>query len=172
MANTMNNFVEGIGVTNFIDLPVNPIYFTEISIPEIVCIPEEKPDMEQLISVMVDTEIASTRLIKTPVGTSNEGQILTGYKLIVEILLRQKIKYVADEPTQSVHAAHFDKLMSSIFIVVPVSIVIDGVTYNIEDLFEQGRLIVTPYIEDIFAEQKDKRCVFKNITILVDVKPI
>lgn len=170
MANVTNNFVEGIGITKFEDLPISPQYFTEIAIPEAVCIPEQKPDIEQLISCMVEIKVESTRLINTPENvTSNEGQHLTGRKLSIELLIRQKIKYVADEPTQSVHAAHFDKKMASVFVIVPKEVTIGGKSYKIEDLFEQGRITVTPYIEDIYAEQRDKRCIFKNITLLLDV---
>lgn len=172
MATVIRGLVQGIGITPYKDLPENPVYFTEIAIPETVVIPDAKPDMENLVSVAVDAEILSTRLVETAVGTSNEGQILTGYKLIVEVKLRQKIKYIADEPTQSVHAAHFEKVVSSIFVVVPTDVTIDGVTYTIQELFEQGRLVVTPYIEDIYGVQRDKRTIFKNIVILLDVKVV
>lgn len=167
MANIVRNFVEGIGIAD--DFPVHPHFFTQIAIPEVVVIPEQKPNIEQLISVMVDIDIESTRIINTPVGTSNEGQHLTGKKLSIEILIKQKIKYVADEPTQSVHAAHFDKKMASIFIIVPTTFDINGVTYTLEELWEAGRITVTPYIEDIYGELKDKRTIFKNITLLLDV---
>ena len=164
--------VQGIGVTEYENLPVHPLYFTQIAIPETVCIPKAKPDIEELISVAVDTHIISVRLVKTAVGKSVEGQVLTGYKLVVEIKLRQKVKYIADEPTQSVHAAHFEKVLSSIFIVVPASVTIDGETHSIETLFKQNRLVVTPYVEDIYAVARDKRCIFKNITMLLNVKVI
>lgn len=172
MKKSLCGFVQGIGVTPFSELPVNPLYFTEIAIPETVCIPCAKPDMEELVSVALDAQVISTRLVRTAIGTSNEGQILTGYKLIIELKLRQKVKYIADEPTQSVHAAHFEKTVSSVFVVVPPSIIVGGVTYPIEDLFHQNRLVVTPYIEDIYAKPLNKRCVFKNITVLVDVTAV
>lgn len=67
----------------------------------------------------------------------------------------QKIEYVADEPTQSVHAAHFD-IPFSTFIVLPATFVIGS------------RVQVDAYIEDVFAQQTSKRCIFKNITLLLD----
>lgn len=167
MANVVRNFVEGIGIADA--FPEHPLYFTQIAIPEVVCIPEQKPNIEQLISVMVDIEVESTRIINTPIGTSNEGQILTGKKLSIEIMIKQKIKYVADEPSQSVHAAHFNKKMASIFVIVPPTFVLNGITYTLEDLLEAGRITVTPYIEDIYGELRDKRTIFKNITLLLDV---
>jgi hypothetical protein len=172
MARFACELVQGNGVTPFEDLPVNPLYFTEIAVPEKVCIPAVKPDIEELVSVTVDAKVISVRLIKTAIGTSNEGQELSGYKIIVELKLRQKVKYIADEPTQSVHAAHFEKVLSSVFVVVPPTITIGGVPFPIELLFAENRLIVTPYIEDIYAARLNKRCIFKNITLLVDVTAI
>jgi hypothetical protein len=169
MANVLRGMVDGIGITDFEDLPEHPSWFTEISIPEVVTIPCQKPDIEQLISVMVDAKVISTRVVNTPESISREGQVLTGRKLIFEIKLKQKITYVADEPTQSVHAAHFEKVISSVFVIVPKTITISGKDVTIETLLKQNKIVVTPYIEDIFGELKDKRTIFKNITLLVDV---
>lgn len=181
MANVVRERVEGIGIYEHIENITLGQYFTEIAIPEIVKIPDVKPDIEELLSVMVDAKVISLRIIDTPTGTSAEGQKLDGKKLSVELELQQKVKYIADEPTQSVHAAHFTKLVSSIFIVVPKEIkftvtnptpppaTID-VTVDVETLLRQGRIIVTPYIEDIYGEQLDNRTVFKNITVLLVAK--
>lgn len=147
------------------ELPVNPVYFKQMAIHEVVTIPEQKPDMEQLVSVSVEAEILAPKIIETPCIKSYEGQLLSGRKLILEVKLKQKITYVADEPTQSVHAAHFEKTARSVFVVVPKEH--DGVP--IERLLRQNKLIITPYIEDIYAEQVGKREIFKNITILIDV---
>ena len=166
MANVVRERVEGIGISNNLENLTLGNYFTEIAIPEIVELPEAKPDMEQLISVMVDCKVISVRVIDTPNGLSAEGQRLHGKKLSLEIELQQKVKYVADEPTQSVHAAHFTKLVSSIFIVVNPTICADSV----EKLIAQGRYVVTPYIEDIYGEQLNKRKIFKNITLLIEAK--
>ena len=51
-------------------------------------------------------------------GASREGQILTGWKLIIEGVLDHKIEYVADLPEQSVHSAHF-RVPFSTFIILP-----------------------------------------------------
>lgn len=147
------------------ELPINPKYFAQISIPETLIIPAQKPDIEQLVSVAVDTEIESIRIIDTPTCIKSfEGQFLSGKKLIIELKLIEKIVYVAEEPTQSVHAAHFENTFKSIFIIMPKTVNGDA----IEDILQQGRLIVTPYIEDIHAEMIDARTIFKNITMLLD----
>lgn len=161
--NTMMPPIKYNGVSQ--ELPEGPKYFAQVSIPETLVIPEQKPDIEQVVSVTMDTVVESLRIVDTPCIKSFEGQSLSGKKLIVELRLIEKVVYVADEPAQSVHAAHFQNTFKSIFVVVPQSINTD----TIEDLFQQGRLIVTPYIEDIYAEQIDARTIFKNITMLLDV---
>lgn len=164
MASVARNLVEGIGVAT--SFPSDPKYFTQVSIPETLCIPNPKPDMEQLLSVAVDPVVEAVKLIDTPVALSNEGQNLSGCKLIIELKLREKVKYVADEPTQTVHAAHYENVLKSIFVVVPCEVN----DIPVRNLLERNRVIVTPYIEDIYAEMVDKRTIFKNIIVFVDVK--
>lgn len=163
MASVVRNMVEGIGIAD--SFPEDPKYFTQLAIPETITIPEPKPDMEQLLSVAVDASIESVKLIETPIALSNEGQNLSGCKLIIELRLREKVKYVADEPTQTVHAAHFD-VLKSIFVIVPCEV--NGIP--IRRLLERKRIIITPYVEDIYADMVDKRTIFKNITVFVDAK--
>lgn len=153
MNSMVKNLIEYSGLAD--TLPENPTAFKQFSVQETLCLPDAKPDIEQIVKVVAQVVITSTKVIRTPVGESLEGQILTGYKLIVEGEIRQKIEYVADEPTQSVHAAHFNMPFST-FIVLPGT-------------FSIGTpIIVTGYIEDIFAEMIDKRCIFKNVTLLLD----
>ncbi|GFP74496.1 DUF3794 domain-containing protein [Clostridium fungisolvens] len=152
MASFVSNLIEYSGIADV--LPIAPHAFKQFNVQKNVCLPIAKPDIEQLTKIMAEVVIISTRVIKTPVATSLEGQILTGFKLIVEGEVRQKVEYVADEPTQTVHAAHFN-IPFSTFIVLPATYVQDT------------PLVVTGYIEDIYAKQIDERCIFKNITILL-----
>jgi hypothetical protein len=101
--------------------------------------------------------IVNTHLIKTPVATSHEGQKLTGWKLAVEGVLVQTVVYIADEPTQSIHAAEFNVPFST-YLVLPVG------------YMPSQPILVTGHIEDIYFKQLDGRCVFKNITLLIEGK--
>jgi len=148
-----------------INLPENPIYFKQMNVVEIVKIPEQKPDIEQVVSVTVNAKVLSVRAIDTVCSKSYEGQLLSGKKLVLELQLEEKITYVADYETQPVHAVHYEEVLRSVFVIVPKEI--DGVP--IERLIKSNKLKVIPYIEDIYAEQKDKRTIFKNITLLIDV---
>jgi len=155
MASYVRGLIEYSGVAD--TLPTTPIAFKQISVQENFEIPCAKPDIEQIIRVVAEVKITSTKIIQTPVATSLEGQVLSGWKLIVEGEVCQKIEYVADEPTQSVHAAHVCIPFSS-FIVLPGGW-IPGTP-----------VIVKGYIEDIFAKQVGKRKIFKNITILLNAE--
>lgn len=137
--------------------PINPTMFKQLSVQENLEIPSAKPDIEQIVSVNVGIKIKNTYVINTPVGFSREGQNLTGHKLVVEGLLIQKVEYVADEPTQSVHAAHFEVPFST-YIVLPLGFV------------PGTKLDVTGYIEDIYVQLLCKRTIFKNVTILLDAR--
>lgn len=153
MASIVKNLIEISGLAD--SLPQSPKAFKQFTVQETLVLPEAKPDIEQIVKVIAQVVITSTKVIKTPVGKSLEGQILSGYKLIVEGEVKQKIEYVADECKQSVHAAHFDVPFST-FIVLPS-------TYQI------GTPVpVTAYIEDLFVELIDKRTIFKNIILLLN----
>lgn len=147
-------------------LKTNPV-FKEINVDEILEIPEQKPDIEQIVRVLVKVNILCTKVIETPVSIdpttkkrvetmSIDGTILTGFKVAVLGQLDQKIEYVADKPTQSVHSAH-NSVPFCTHIVLPQN-------------FEQDQSIsVTPYIEDIYVHQNEGRKIFKNVTLLLDV---
>lgn len=153
MASVIKGLIEYSGIADV--FPNNPKAFKQLTVQENLTIPSVKPDVEQLLRVIANVEITDTRVIKTPVSTSQEGQILTGYKLLIEGELVQKIEYVADEETQSVHAAHF-KVPFSTFIVLPF------------DYKEGSQITVVPYIEDIYVQQLDKRNLFKNVVLFLN----
>lgn len=146
-------------------LPEKTTYFKEEIICEILSIPAVKPDMERLLDVMVWPEVTNINLVETPKGRSYEGQYLSGNKLVVEINLKEKVTYVANEPTQSAHAAHYETL-KSLFIVLPEEI--NG--EKICELFRADRILVTPYVEDVCARMLDTRTIHKCVMLFVDVK--
>lgn len=149
--------------------------WTEISLPEVLCIPEAKPNIEQIMTVKAKVDIISQRVVRTPFFTessegpdgttvttlieNNEGTILTGRKLIIEGILRQTIIYTAAKSVQSVHAAHFD-IPFSAFIVVE------------EDTPLNTKYKIIPCIEDIFVCAMNERQIFKNVTLFIKAVPI
>lgn len=148
-------------------LPACANYFKEAVIQEIINIPSEKPDIERIQKIMVWPEIEDMKLITTEKGVSNEGQILTGLKLLVKLRLKQKILYVADRCTQSLHAAHFDNI-TNLFIIVPEYIGSDATC----TLFAKGQLRVTPYIETVQFRMINERCVHKCVSVFLNMEVI
>lgn len=136
-----------LGITNF----------KQMSVEEYLYIPEEKPDVEQINGVTGIIEIVKCSVIETGKITSQEGQKLRGYKLIVHGVLRQIVEYTACEPEQSVHSAHYD-IPFSTFIVLPEGYSI-GSKIEIEGL-----------VEDIYYNEVNCRLFFTNATILVNAK--
>lgn len=145
-------------------IPKDIKYFKEEAICEVLTIPCQKPDMERILDIMVWPEIENIRLVDTEEGYSIEGQRLSGTKLVVEVRLKEKVTYVADEITQSVHAAHYETL-KSIFVVVP-AIIDDKPICN---LVKTGRLSVEPYVEDAMWEMIDCRRIHKCVMLFLNV---
>jgi len=139
-------------------------YFKQYSFEEIITIPQQKLNIEDIVSVIAEPEIVSTRVINTPKGKSYEGQNLTGKKISFEIKLKQKITYISDKSTQSVHAVH-NETYHSTFIVVPN--LIEGCSPEV--LLKNKILNPKVIIEDIQGQRIDERHIFKNITIFIEV---
>lgn len=146
-------------------LPKEAMYFKEEMVCEILSIPPLKPDMERLLDVMVWPEVANTNLIETPQGRSFEGQYLSGLKLVVEVNLKEKLTYVANEPTQKAHAAHYETL-KSVFVVLPEEV--NG--KKTCELYRANRITVTAYVEEVCARMLDTRTAHKCVMLFVDVK--
>lgn len=145
------------------DMPSNPKYFKEEAICEVLTIPCQKPDMERILDIVVWAEIENLRLVETEVGISVEGQKLSGYKLVVEVRLKEKVTYVADEPTQTVHAAHYETL-KSMFIIMPDKIG-DKPLCN---LVKSDRITVIPHVEDVSFRMIDCRTIHKCVMIFLN----
>lgn len=154
MANVVRDLVEISGIAD--TFPVCPKAFTEVSIMENITIPVPKPDIEQILRVIAEINVISKRVVETPIGKSSSGIVSTGVKLIIELELKEKIVYVADEPSQPVHAAEFGKVFSS-YIILPKLAV--PITPSLPDL-----ITAEAFIEDIFIKIIDKRNIFKNVT--------
>lgn len=158
MSNIVRDLIEISGIAD--TFPLCPKAFTEMSVMENNTMPVEKPDIEQILRVVAEIKVISKRVVETPVGKSSSGLIATGAKLIVELLLREKIVYVADEASQPVHAAEFEKIFSS-YIILPK--ITQPITPSLPEL-----ITTESFIEDIFIKQIDKRNIFKNITVFLN----
>ena len=159
--------INGLCDPTSLDLTTNP-YWTQISIPETLIIPEQKPDIEQINSVNVSAEIIRQKVIVTPTSAVRnvEGKLVSGRKLIVEGNICQNVSYTALVPDQSVHTAHFVVPFSA-YIVIPVTITVGGVTVDTLEVNFQ----VNTCIEDVFIKSFCARQIFKNVTLLLQAVP-
>lgn len=151
------------GITSGADLLALPTgsMWTQLIVSETLVVPSQKPDIEQINILVSHVDIISQRVIITPPNPPStinnwEDTNLTGRKLIIEGVLRQKISYTAEvaDGSQPLHSAHFD-IPFSAFIVV------EGNTPT-NTIFR-----VEPFIEDIFICAIDNRHVFKNTIIFI-----
>ncbi len=65
-----------------------------------VCIPPNKPDMEEPNDIHLNICIDKMRIIETVLGP----------KLVIEGIIRIKLIYTAENRVQSIHSAHFEKV--------------------------------------------------------------
>lgn len=146
----------GTSDSNLLQIPISLTNFKQISIDENLVLPEESPDILNIISISVDPIITDSRLIEVPLATSIEGQRLTGFKLILNGELIQTIVYTSDTPEQATETIEISVPFST-FIMLP------------EDYQGVGNEDIEMIVEDIFYTLIDERTIFKNVTLLVVV---
>ncbi len=138
----------------------NKAAWTQITIPEILPLPECYPNIEDIERVYVKVLIDSTRVIKTAIsdGANVEGGILTGRKLMIDGSICQTVVYTADTCEQSLHSINFKFPFCT-------SIVLDPKTDVEEDEF-----CVETCIENVFAKALNARTIFKSVTLFLLAK--
>jgi len=159
---TCNQAIEVIGLCDPASITFDNTNrnWTEISVPEVLTIPCQKPNIESIEKVFVKVKIISKRVVPTPSADvpNEEGTLLSGWKLVVEGIIKQKIVYTADVPQQSIHSACFDVPFSA-FIILPENT-------ELEDSF-----CVDVCVEDVFVKAFNSRDIFKNVTLFLRAYP-
>lgn len=152
MSKVIRDLIEynGITVSSYKNMP----NFKQMNTDYIFYIPDEKPDIEQIIRVWINADIIDSQLVKTPVGTSLEGQTVTGYKLLVSGDISLKVQYVACNAVQSVHTAH-TKFPFCGYVVLP------------PDTNPNLMIKACIAIEDICSEKMSCRSIYNNITMMI-----
>ncbi|MEG1255383.1 DUF3794 domain-containing protein [Clostridium sp.] len=134
--------------------------WTEISVPELLTIPSCKPDVMQILTITSNVKVICQKIIITPeVAENYEGLQLTGLKLLIHAVLRQRITYVSNTDCRSVHSAHFDVPVSA-YIVLP------------EGASTLSKYRIRTCIEDLYACALNERQIFKNTTLFIKAEPI
>ncbi|WBW96631.1 SPOCS domain-containing protein [Oceanirhabdus sp. W0125-5] len=133
--------------------------FKEIAIDTKLVIPPHKPDMECIIDGTVDVIIDKAEVIDTNLVYPESPDPQDPWplkKVIAAGVAKIIVKYSALEPTQRVHAAHFDVHFCTL-IEWP-----DGPA--------QGTPItIKPVVEKIDFIRENERLIFKAILVRLDV---
>lgn len=142
-------------------------YFKDEIVGGILSVPTQNLSMGKLLDVMMWVDVVETKLIETPKGRSYEGQYLTGYKLRVQLKLKEKMSYLEQEITQSAYAIHYETL-KSLFITMPQEI--EG--KSVQELYRANRITVVPSVEGICSRMLDERTVYRCAMLSVQAKVV
>lgn len=153
----LRDFINIIGVNDVSEFPaLTPLNrYRQFTVEENLKIPAEKPDIEQITSVLVEAKVTNFRTIATP----------TGLKVIIDGILNQKVVYTANEPTQSVHSAHFTKGFCT-YIEIPLVIaagsnvmtILQSLGLTLDNVVDGAPQVI---VEDLSVKLVDSRNVKK-----------
>lgn len=136
---------------------IKPTSFKQIGIDNFITVPYQNPDIEEVNEVNAYVDINKYNIIKTSVAKSTEGQILSGYKLVVHGTINQVVEYSICNSIQSVHSTH-NTIPFSSYIVLP------------QDFKFGSKVEVDANIENIYFNKIDERTLFTNITLFLQAK--
>lgn len=153
MNNYDNKLVEISGIADC--FPDNSKTFKVLSVGDAFIIPSSKPDILNIMGSNSSIKITGTKIIPVPKSQGADGKVLTGLVLLTEGEVSVEVKYLSDAPGQPVQSACFSKLFSG-------WIMLD------EDYDFDSEYRVTPFIEDVYITQLDKRNLYINVMFLIN----
>ena len=145
--------------------PENPLYFKELEFAEYLEVGCHEPDIDVVNSIKIWPEVEDIQVVKTEVGISNEGQKLTGTKLVVIVKISEKITYSGKNKNEPVHII-YNETYKSFFIVVPESLK----KLDIKALIRANRIFVAPYVQTVYARKFNCRQIYKAASIFVEAR--
>ena len=162
MEYTLINGIKCSGIAS--SLPSNIKYFSDSIINSRIIIKSKKPSIDTILSIVANSRVGNIEIIDTPVKVCRDGKVLSGKKIIVELIINTQIKYRAINfgPNICIEECNIIKTVS---IVVPE--IIDG--QKINELIRRKRYGVTSYIEDILGERINERELGVTISILTNI---
>ena len=155
--------VEFTGVSK--QFPKNLKYFNQNFIEDTLFIESNKPDVRELVSVSVNILGKILKITDTPIRTSSEGKKLLGKKLLVQMELNYKIKYLSNNTSQKFVYILSKKVIKSSYVILSNDI--NG--KSVEDIHRRGGIVLNPYVEDVYASVKNNRSILANVCFLVSV---
>ena len=148
----VRGLVEYHGISE--NIPTNLRSFKTIALDSITEIKEGAPDIEDILKVRVNGEIENSRVIKTAIGVSIDGQELTGWKLVIYGEIKVKVDYSSSSQGPAIYVSNFLLNFSS-FITLSNKTSINS------------RIYPNVFIEDIHVKKLDAKKLFTTATIII-----
>ncbi|WP_297519993.1 hypothetical protein [uncultured Clostridium sp.] len=145
--------------------PENPIYFKELEFAEFLELENTDPDIDSVNSIKIWPEVEDIQVIKTEIGISNEGQKLTGTKLIIIVKINEKITYSGVSTDEPVHII-YNEVYKSLFIIVPENLK----KLDIKALIRANRVFIAPYVQTVYARKFSCRKIYKATSIFIEAR--
>ena len=145
--------------------PENPEFFKEEEVSGFLNIGDLDPDIEAINSIKLWPEVQDVKIVETEVGISNEGQVLTGVKLVVVVKINEKITYSARNKEIPIHILYNEFYKNFCIVVKPRLKDLD-----VSALMRAGRIHITPYIEGAYARKFNDRRIYKSTVIFVEAR--
>ena len=149
----------------------NDKVWNEISFSRNLILPSNLPNAKNVTAISSSIKLTSQKIIQTPESQPNAknfyGESLSGKKLIIEAVLKQRITYVADNQENTTHSLIIN-LPFSCYIIVPKANELNqkfNVNSYIEDLHScciNERTLFTGAILFFMATQENCTSISKN----------
>lgn len=143
------------GISDYI--PENIDSFTQMSVNKILTIEDNSRSIDDILKISVAPNITNSKIVKTAIGKSLEGQHLTGYKLLSEGEFFIQINYSCDDEYGGIYI-YKDKIYFN-----------NATTLN-EDMNQNSRAICNVYIEDIYGDKLSDKEIHLNINFIFTVE--
>lgn len=151
MGKIMRNGIMYNGIDEYI--PEHIDSFTQKNVDKILKIEEDMPNIDELLKVSVEPNVVDNKIVKTAIGTSLEGQNLTGYKSISEGEFNIRIDCCAEDLSSSIYTFR-DKIYFNNSTTLSINCNLNSKIYE------------NIYIEDIYCQKINSREILINISFI------
>lgn len=141
-----------------------PYFSTEKSIVEFLPLPPHKPQIIQIMDTHIVPTILDYSFSEVEEGLSYEGQSLYGIILVVHLEYAQKMTYMSNDASETIHSAHYSSLRS-ISIHLPKYVK----NINIATLLKSGSLTIHPSVESVIPKILNSRSIQQFSLLKVSV---
>lgn len=147
--NVVKNKIVYSGLSEYI--PSNIDSFSQMNLSNIIRIDDKLPNAGDILKVSVKPNIKDNKLVKTAIGTSLEGQHLTGCKLLTEGEFAVRVDYCSLDNDGSIYTYRDNLYFKN-------STTLDS------EINQNTRMINNIYTEDIYAQILEEREILINIS--------